>query len=113
MKQQQRGISFVGFVFVGVVLAFFGLLTIQVIPTLIEFQNVSRAAAQAAAGGTVGEVKAMFDKRAQIDNIQVIAGKDLEVTTDGDRAIVSFAYNREIHLVGPAFLLLKYQGKTK
>ncbi len=113
MKQQQRGISFVGFLFVGIVLAFAGLLTIQVVPTLIEFQNISRVATLAAAGGTVGEVKSIFDKRAQIDNIQAIAGKDLEVTNDGDRTIVSFAYNREIHLVGPAFLLLKYQGKTK
>lgn len=113
MKQQQRGISFVGMLFVGVVLAFVGLLTIQVVPTLIEFQTINRVAALAAAGGTVGEVKALFDKRAQIDNIKAISGKDLEVTTDGDRTIVSFVYTREIHLVGPAFLLLKYQGKTK
>jgi hypothetical protein len=113
MKQQQRGISFVGMLFVGVVITFLGLLTIQVVPTLIEFQSINRAATLAAAGSTVGEVKALFDKRAQIDNIRAIAGKDLEVTNENDRTIVSFAYSREIHLVGPAFLLLRYQGKTK
>jgi hypothetical protein len=27
--------------------------------------------------------------------------------------VVSFAYQREIHLVGPAFLTLKYTGQSK
>jgi hypothetical protein len=113
MKQQQRGASLVGVLFIGVVITFAGILTIQIVPTLIEFQSVTRAATLAAAGGTVGEVKSLFDKRAQIDNIKAIAGKDLEVTNENDRTIVSFAYSREIHLVGPAFLLLKYKGKTQ
>ena len=27
--------------------------------------------------------------------------------------LVKFAYNREIHMFGPAFLLLKYAGQSK
>ena len=42
-----------------------------------------------------------------------ITGKDLDVTKDGDKVVVSFAYDKEIHLFGPAFLLLKYAGQSE
>ena len=32
---------------------------------------------------------------------------------DGDKVVVKFAYNKEIHMFGPAFLLLKYAGQSK
>ena len=81
MKQQQRGASLVGLLFFGLVITFAGILTIQIVPTLIEFQSVTRAATLAAAGGTVGEVKSLFDKRAQIDNIKAIANLGIDLGT--------------------------------
>ena len=48
-----------------------------------------------------------------IDDIKSVTGKDLDVTKDGDKVVVKFAYNREIHLFGPAFLLLKYAGPVQ
>ena len=35
------------------------------------------------------------------------------ITKEGDRNVVSFAYNKEIHMFGPAFLLLKYAYQAK
>ncbi len=113
MKHQQRGISFIGLLFVGGVLACAGVLAAQVLPTLIEFQAVTKAANKAREGTTVAEVKSIFDKAAQIDDIKSISGKDLEVTKEGDRVVVAFAYTREIHMAGPAYLLLKYNGRSK
>lgn len=114
MKHQQRGISFIGILFVGGILAFAGILAAQVLPTVMEYQTIRKTVHKAAnTGNTVGEIKSIFDKAAIIDDIHSIAGKDLEVTKVGDKTVVSFAYNREIHLVGPAFLLLKYTGKSE
>ena len=113
MKNRQRGISFIGILFVGGVLAFTGVIAAQVFPTLVEFQAITKAASKSATGNTVPEVRSLFDKAAQIDDIKSIAGKDLEVTKDGDKVIVAFAYNREIHIAGPAYLLLKYTGRSK
>jgi hypothetical protein len=58
----------------------------------------------------VAEVRQIFDKAAQIDDIKSITAKDLEVTKEGDKVVVKFAYNKEIHMFGPAYLLLKYAG---
>ena len=113
MKHQQRGISFIGLLFICVFLVCAGILAAQVFPTLVEFQAITKAAAKAREGNTVAEVRAIFDKAAAIDDIKSITGKDLEVTKDGDKTVVAFAYNKEIHMAGPAFLLLKYSGKSK
>ena len=113
MKNQQRGISFIGLLFVGGVLAFGGIMAAQVFPTMVEFQAITKAASKAAAGGTVAEVRAMFDRAAQVDDIRAISGKDLVVAKEGDKTVVSFAYNKEIHVGGPAYLLLKYVGRSK
>ena len=112
-KSAQSGISFVGLLFVVGVLACAGVLAAQAFPTVVEYQAAVKAAQKASAGGTVKEVKDIFDKAAQIDDIKSIAGKDLEITKDGDKVIVKFAYNREIHMAGPAYLLLKYAYTSK
>lgn len=113
MKYRQRGLSFIGLLFVGGVLAITGILAAQVAPTLIEFQAITKAASKAAEGNTVAEVRSIFDKAAAIDDIASISGKDLEVTKEGDKTVVAFAYTREIHMAGPAYLLLKYNGRSK
>lgn len=112
-KTGQRGVSLIGLLFVGGILAVCGVVVAQVIPTLIELQAVHKAAKKAAAeGNNVAEVKAVFDRAAQIDDIKSITGQDLVVTKQGDKVTVSYAYQREIHLGGPAWLTLKYEGSA-
>lgn len=112
-KSRQQGISFLGLIFVGGVLAVTGVIAAQVFPTFVEFQAVSKAAQKASEGGTVIEVRKIFDRAAEIDAITSITAKDLEVTKEDDRIVVKFAYQREIHLAGPAYLTLKYTGRSK
>jgi Domain of unknown function (DUF4845) len=113
LKSRQRGLSFFGLVFVGVVLAFTGVIGAQVAPTLIEFQAINKAAKKAAdAGGTPPEVRRTFDNASAIDDFKSVTAKDLDITKNGDKVVVAFAYNKEIHLGGPAYLLLKYSGNT-
>ena len=114
LKSGQRGITFLGLLFIGGILAVSGVIVAQVVPTLIELQAIHKAAKKAALeGGTVADVRMVFDKAAQIDDIKSVEGKDLNVTKVGERVVVSFAYQREIHLAGPAWLTLKYEGSTK
>jgi hypothetical protein len=79
----------------------------------VEYQAILKAAQKASAGSTVPEVRQIFEKAAAIDDIKSVSGKDLEVSKNGDQVVVKFAYDREIHMFGPAFLLLKYRGESK
>ena len=112
-KSRQRGISFLGLIVVGVVLAMVGVVGAQVFPTYLEYAAVNKAVNKASLGSTVAEVRSIFDKQTQVDDIKSVVGKDLEVTKEGDKIVVSFAYEREIHLTGPAYLTLKYAGRSK
>lgn len=112
-KSRQGGFSLLGMLFVVGVLACLGVLGAQAFPTVLEYQAALKAAQKASGGSTVGEIKTIFDKAAQIDDISSISGKDLEVTKEGDKVVVKFAYNKEIHMFGPAYLLLKYVGRSK
>lgn len=110
----QRGITLIGLLFVGGVLAFSGIVIAQAIPTYIEYTAIQKAVNKAAAGGsTVADIRKAFDTAAVIDDIKSIKGADLDVTKNGEKVVVSFAYNREIPIGGPVFLTIKYAGQSK
>ncbi len=113
LKRQQRGLTFIGLIIVGTLLALAGLVAAQVFPTYLEYMAVQKAVQKAAAGSTVAEVRSIFEKAAAIDDIRTISGKDLTVGKQGDRVVVSFEYAREIHLAGPAWLVMKYKGSSQ
>lgn len=112
-RSRQRGLSFLGLLVVGGLLAVTGVIGAQIVPTAIEYQAILKAANKAREGNSVAEVRSIFDKAAAIDNISSISGKDIDVTKEGDKIVVSFAYQREIHLAGPGYLTLKYSGRSK
>ena len=112
-RSKQRGITFFGLIFVGGVLAVTGVILAQIFPTYVEYQAIQKAVNKSKDGGSVAEIRATFDRSAAIDNFTSISGKDLDVTKEGDQVVVSFAYQREIHLTGPAWLTMKYSGRSK
>lgn len=112
-RKQQRGMTFLGLLFVGLLIGFAGIVVAQMVPTYLEFLAVEKAVQKASAGTTVAEVRSIFDKAATIDNISSIKPADLDIGKQGDRVVVSFEYEREIHLMGPAYLTMKYQGSSQ
>jgi hypothetical protein len=110
---RQRGVSFLGVLIIVGFLACAGVIAAQVFPTVVEYQAILKAAQKASSGNSVPEVRQMFDKAAEVDDFKSVKGRDLEISKEGDKVIVKFAYNKEIHLAGPAFLLLKYAGQSK
>jgi hypothetical protein len=111
-KAKQSGISFFGLIFVVGVLACLGVVGAQVFPTVVEYQATLKAVQKASAGNTVIEVRQIYEKAADVDDIRSVGPKDIEISKDGDRVVVKFAYNKEIHLFGPAFLVIKYAGSS-
>jgi hypothetical protein len=105
--------SFFTLIFIMAVVAAVGLIAVQAFPSVVEYQAALKAINKASQGATVLEVRQIFDRAADIDSINSLKGKDLEVAKDGDRMIVSFAYDREFHMFGPAWLVLKYRGTSR
>jgi hypothetical protein len=81
--RKQQGASLISMLFVGAVLVFLGVGGAQVIPTYTEYQTIGKAVEKARQSGSVAELRNIFDKAAQIDDIKSITGKDLEVSKEG------------------------------
>jgi hypothetical protein len=112
-NQKQTGVSLTGLIFILAILGAVAVLAMKIVPTVTEFMAVKKAIVTAkAAGSTPAEVRASFDKQADVGYIDSISGKDLEIVPQNGVMEVSFAYEKRIPLVGPASLLLDYQGST-
>jgi hypothetical protein len=113
---RQRGVTLLGLVFWAVVVAFSALIVMKVLPTVNEFYTIQRAVSKVAkeGGTTVPEIRNAFERQKQIEySITSISGSDLEITKVNDKIVLRFAYNKEIELFDPVFLLIKYHGESK
>lgn len=112
-KSKQSGVSLTGLIFILAIVGAIAVLGMKVVPSVTEYMAVKKAIVAAkAAGSTPAEVRTSFDKNADIGYITSISGKDLEITQNGGALEVSFAYEKKIPLVGPASLLLDFEGST-
>jgi len=112
MRYQQQGVSLISMLFWGAMAVFGFIVGSQVVGAEIEFQAITKVANKAAKGATVAEIRSIFDTASVNHTITSLAGKDLEVIKENDKTVVIFAYGREIHLAGPVYLLLKYNGRS-
>ena len=113
---RQRGVTLFGLLFWAVLIGFVALVGLRVFPTVNEYYTIQRAINKVANEGanTVPAVRAAFDKQKSIEySISSISGKDLSITKENDKVVISFAYEKEIPLFGPAYLLIKYAGRSR
>lgn len=112
----RRGVTLIGLLAWAIVVGFVGYLLVRVVPTVTEFYTIQGVVDRIAASpaNTVAEIRGAFDKQRQIDaTITSVVGKELDITKENDRVVISFAYEKEIELFGPVFLLIKYAGRSK
>ena len=113
---RQQGITLFGLLFWAVIIGFVALIGIRVLPALNEYFTIKRAVSKIATEGlqTVPEIRAAFERTKQIEySITTISAKDLIVTKENDKVVVSFAYDKEVELVNPVFLLIKFEGRSQ
>ncbi len=112
--RRQRGLGLFGLLFLIIVIGFAALVTMRIVPSAIEYQAILKAVERSRSQPTLSGVRAAFDRAAQIDDINSISGKDLEVTPNANGAgfNISFAYRKELPLFGPVSLLINYTGNA-
>jgi hypothetical protein len=112
--KRQRGVTLFGLLFWAIVVGFVALIGMRVLPALNEYFTIKRAVNKIAGeGSTVAEIRGAFEKQKDIEySIVSITGKDLTITKENDKVVVSFAYDKEVELVKPVFLLIKFEGRS-
>ena len=111
---RQRGVTLFGLLFWAVIVGFLALIGMRVLPAVNEYFTIKRAVNKIATeGATVPEIRAAFDRQKDIEySISSISAKDLTVTKENEKVVVSFAYDKEVELVKPVYLLIKFEGRS-
>jgi len=110
----QRGFTLFGLLFWAIIVGFLALIGMRVLPALNEYFTIKRAINKITTEGTtVPEIRNAFERQKDIEYaITSISGKDLQITKENDKVVVGFAYDKEIELMKPVFLLLKFEGRS-
>ena len=112
---RQRGITLFGLMFWAIVVGIVALVVMKVLPTMNEYFTIQKAVNKIASEGgrTVPEIRAAFERTKDIEySITSITAKDLNITKENEKVVISFAYDKEIELIKPVFLLIKYEGRS-
>jgi penicillin V acylase-like amidase (Ntn superfamily) len=91
-------------------------LLVRILPTINEYSTIRRAVDTIAKSqpSTVVEARQAFDKQKDVEySISSISGKDLVITKENEKVVISFAYDNVIPIYGPVFLLVKYSGSSR
>ena len=114
---RQRGASLISLVFLAVIVGFFMLMAARVFPSVNEYLTIRKAISQIMKNnpGSAADIRGAFEKTIEVEySIHTITGKDLDIKPIGDTGglTTSYAYNVEIPVIEPVFLLVKYSGSA-
>jgi hypothetical protein len=115
-RRGQGGITLIGLLFWAVLISGFALVLMKVFPAVNEYRTILSMVNKAAhsGGSSVAEIRAAYDRSAAIEyGVTSVQAKDLEITKEDDKVVVKFAYDKEIELIDPVYLLIKFEGHSK
>jgi hypothetical protein len=114
---RQRDASLFSMLILAIIVAFVMLMGARVFPSVNEYLTIRKAVNQIMKSGPASpsDIRTAFEKTSEVEySIKTITAKDLTIVPLGDSGAfrTSFAYNVEIPIVEPVFLLVKYEGSA-
>ena len=115
--KNQRGMSFIGILVLVVLGVSITLLVVKLTPAYIEFFSVKKvmsAMAKDTAFQNMSpkEIRDSFDRRATIDYITTVSGKDLDLSKDNGQNVASLEYAQKIPLLLNISACLDFSAST-
>lgn len=113
--RSQSGFTLFGLLIWAIFISFMGLMAMRVWPSLNEYitiqQSLTRIMKADPRPASAADIRKAFDHQREVEySISTIKGADLEIETVKEQLRTSFAYDKEIEVFGPVFLLIKYRG---
>jgi len=111
--RRQRGLGLFSLIFVGVIIVALLIVGAKLVPAVTEYMAIEKAIKSIRTEEvTVPKIRSAFDRYAQIDDIKSIAGKDLDITKESDKIVISYAYQYSIPITDNVRLVIDFAGST-
>ena len=112
-RQRQRGLGLIALIFTGLIIVVLLIIGAKLIPAFTEYFSIEKAVQRIRTeADTVPELRRAFDRYATIDDIKSISGKDLDITKESDKVVISYAYSYQIPLMENVRLVIDFSGTT-
>ncbi len=117
LKNNQRGLSMIGFLFVAVVLVFVAMLAMKLVPAYIEFFSVKKILVTMGQDASLRsktntEIRSDFSKRANAAYVEAVEPGDLTIERSSGGTVVSVEYEFRTKLLGNVSLLVDFSANS-
>lgn len=119
MRHSQRGITFIGWLFLLAPVAIVVYSGIRVVPMYLNYMNVSKALSRVAtesegtATGNPQVLRTAIEKNFDVQSIQHPEPKDLDIQREGDHMLIVADYEDVAPLFGNISLLLQFHKQVE
>jgi len=111
---RQRGMSLIGLIFIGLIVVFLLILGSKVVPAVVEYIAIERAVQKIKnEASTVRDIQTAFERHRTIDDITSITAADLDITKEGDKIVISYAYQKKIPVLDNVSIVIDFAGTTR
>jgi hypothetical protein len=116
--RKQKGLTLVSMVIVGAMIFFVLLIGMKLIPSYIEYFKVQNHLRELMRSpelrdGTPQAIRSAFDRRATIDDITVVTGKDLEIGGTPPNHTLGASWSSKVPLFGNVSAIIDFQVSTE
>ena len=112
----QRGTSLLGLFLVAVIVGFLALMAMRSFPAVNEYLTIRKALNKIMKDGPANaeDIRRSFSRQSEVEySISTIKPSDLDITQVNDRLVVRVKYDKEIEIIDPVYLLLKFDCSAK
>jgi hypothetical protein len=112
---RQRGASLFSMLFLAIIVAFLMLMGARVFPSVNEYLTIRKAISQIMHNNpsSPADIRTAFERTTEVEySIHTITAKDLDIKPAGEGFRTTYAYNVEIPIVEPVYILVKYSGSA-
>jgi Tfp pilus assembly protein PilE len=112
-RSRQRGLTIIGFLLVAAVVVIFALVGFRVLPSYIEYYTVQKALEETLADQaniTPQDIRRSLERRINADYVESVRASDVTVSKEGNQVVASLEWQKTLHMVGNASILLEFQA---
>ena len=112
-SRRQAGLGLISLIFIGLIIVALLIIGAKLVPAITEYLAIEKAIKQIRIeASTVPELRKAFDRYAVIDDIKSISAKDLDITKESDKIVISYSYSYQIPIADNVRLVIDFAGTT-
>jgi predicted membrane protein len=113
---RQRGVTLIGFIILAVLLGVLGIIAFRAIPVYNEFftvKKIIKSINTEASEVTPADIRNQFILKASADYVSDIKARDLDITRENGRVVISVAYSKTVPLFANVSLLFDFEASNR